>query len=479
MKKTLQNLAPLLLLALMACGKEQFGGTPQSSSSQANSLTQYEQSTCSSFTLIKPKVDILYIVDNSTSTYYVASDIQNAIKGTVDKISSQFDYRVVGTGLLPIPGDSTPNNDFQYMTNSSDAVDSATAGKKIISSSEFNFFKTTVSGGNAEAGLRRTYEFINANMGSSTSLFRNGAYLLTVLISNGRDTEVETVSPGGNGMTSTNTSTYNARRSSLMSLKASLNSQQFRLFSVTAQSSCQSGWLDSRNSYVKMAKDLYGSSGATDSPSSQDAYDLCGNGLSSIFTAVNNSIQQVTLPHTYQYWPITLSDSSSFDPNSIQVYVSSSSGSAYTLMSSNKYQYYSNSSRSSINTRTLPTPGEPTTARHLIMFTAGNEITYPTCVSVRSTSKTEYFGYFAISQPAQPASIVVRVNGVTVANSTTNGWSYLGNPGTPINIKVAYPNAGDDQPGIMRSGFFIQFNGQGNYYKSGDKVEVSYLGSAI
>ena len=247
----------LFLLALAGCGAEQFGTTPLSNSSQASQLQNFEQLSCSSYTLIKPKVDILYVVDNSTSTYYVASEIQSAIRNTVDSISKEFDYRVVGTGLLPIPGDSTPLNDYQFMTNSTDSFNSEAASRKVISSSEFTFFSPAVSGGNAEAGLNRIISFMNGHRGSSDSLFRQGAYHLIVLISNGRDVEVEVPSVFGNGETILNQSVYNSRLSSLNAIKTSLASQQFRLISVSAKSACQPGWLSSMKSYVKMSNELY------------------------------------------------------------------------------------------------------------------------------------------------------------------------------------------------------------------------------
>lgn len=465
----------LFLLALAGCGAEQFGTSPQSTSSQANGLQSFEQLSCSSFTLIKPKVDILYVVDNSTSTYYLASDIQNAIKNTVDSISQEFDYRVVGTGLLPIPNDSTPNDNYQFMTNSTDAYDSEAAGRKVISSSEFNFF-SSVSGGNAEAGLRRVAEFMNAHRGSSDSLFRQGAYHLVVLISNGRDVEVETPSSFGNGETVLNQSVYNSRLSSLSAIKTALASQQFRMISVTAKSSCQSGWLPSNKSYVSMSADLYNLSGAQDSSSSLDSYDLCGAGLSSIFAAVNNSIKQVIIPHKYKYWPIT-STNGDINVSSIKVYKSSSTSAPVQIVGGWSYKLNPNYP-SGYNTRIEPTAGEPTFARHLIEFDAGSEIVYPDCISVTTNSKTEYFGYVVLPKEPKPGTIVLRINGSQISESSTNGWSYIGNV-LGQNIKVAHPNPGDELPAVTKSGYMIRLNGSSSYYKSGDSVEAYYIPAGI
>ncbi|MFA7614674.1 MAG: hypothetical protein WCY48_10600, partial [Candidatus Caldatribacteriota bacterium] len=75
------------LLFLFSCGKEQFGTAAQQESSQADALKAFHQASCSSHTLIKPKVDILYVVDNSSSTYYLKDSIRDSIKNTVNSVS--------------------------------------------------------------------------------------------------------------------------------------------------------------------------------------------------------------------------------------------------------------------------------------------------------------------------------------------------------------------------------------------------------
>lgn len=475
MKTYWSAIFPLLLLILSGCGSEEFGTTPQTESKQANPVQRFEQLSCSTYTLIKPKVDILYVVDNSTSTYYVASDIKNAIKNTVDSISKEFDYRVIGTPLLHTPGDSTPFNDYQVLTNSQDPLNSEASGRKIISSSELNFFSSPQDG--TEAGLRRIIEFINYN--ANSGLFRQNAYLLVVLISNGRDHEVE-YSPYSNGQTLQYTDIYNARLQSFNYLKDQFNSEQLRLFSVTTKPGCtKSGWLPSEKSYIQMSKDLYNTSGATDSNTSKDSYDLCGSGLSSIFAAVNNSIKQVVVPHTYRYWPLTFAKDSDTRNSFGEIEVFKvSNNSAPQKMAASSWSYYENTSGSPLPVRELPTVGEPRAGKHFVRFSDGNLVTYPDCVQVRSVSRTEYFGYVVLPKEPQQNSIVLRINGQQIPESTTNGWSYVGNR-LNQNIKMPYPNAGDQYPAVYKSGFMIQLNGSSHYYKSGDNVEAHYLPAGI
>jgi hypothetical protein len=474
MKTYWSAIFPLLFLILSGCGSEEFGSTPQTESKQANPVQRFEQLSCSTYTLIKPKVDILYVVDNSTSTYYVANDIKNAIKNTVDSISKEFDYRVIGTPLLHV--DSTPFNDYQVLTNSQDPLSSEAVSRKIISSSELNFFSNTVTDV-PEAGLRRVVEFINANLNSG--LFRQNAYLLVVLISNGRDHEVE-YDPYGNGQTLQYTDIFNARKNSFDYIKSHFNSEQLRLFSVTTKPGCtKSGWLPSQKSYIQMSEELYTASGATDSNTSKDSYDLCGSGLSNIFTAVNNSIKQVVVPHSYRYWPLTFAkDTDTLNSfGEIEVF-KVSNNSAPQKMATRTWSYYENTSGSPLPVRELPTVGEPRAGKHFVRFTDGNLITYPDCVQVRSVSRTEYFGYVVLPKEPQQNSIVLRINGQQIPQSSTNGWSYVGNR-LNQNIKMAYPNAGDQYPAVYKSGFMIQLNGSRNYYKSGDNVEAHYLPAGI
>lgn len=460
-----------LMVLLAGCGGEQFGTAPQSSSSTADALKNYSHSSCSTYTLIKPKVDVLYVVDNSSSSYYIASDVRNAISNTVNSLSSDFDYRVIGTPLLETP---TGNNDYQIMTNSSDLAGVPSDSRRVSSAGAFTFFSNSPTSG-IEKGLSRVVDFVGYH---KNSLLRNNAYLMVVLVSNGRDMEVEEDAGFGNGETKLNSANYNARLGSFRTLKQNLNSIQLRMISVTAKSVCKPGWRSSNLSYVKMAKQLYADSGATDSPSNQDSFDLCGSGISSIFTAINNSIKQVVLPHQYRYWPITFAENNeSVSTSEIKVHKVSSNGTSVELARGSDWVYEDRGSAQTVNTRELPTVGEPVTGRHFIRFT--NLLTYPDCVLVTSISRTEYFGYVVLPQKPRIDTVVVRINGQMINKSSTNGWSDETSVVKTINIKVPYPAAGDENPPVVRTGFMLKLNGSSNYYKSGDNVEVNYIPEGI
>ncbi|MFP5385402.1 MAG: hypothetical protein ACLGHN_04945 [Bacteriovoracia bacterium] len=460
----------LLLFTLVGCGGEEFGTAPQSTKQTPNALTNYSHSSCSTFTLIRPKVDVLYVVDNSSSNYYIPDQVKSALGQTVNSLSSSFDFRVIGTPLLET---SQGNADFQVMTNSSDLSGIPSDARRITSASYFSFFSNAPTSG-AEKGLGRLVSFLNAHQ---NALIRRESHLVVVLVSNGRDAEVED-DPFGTGQTVLNTTNWNARLTSLRNIKTSLDSLQLRLISVTAHThACKPGWRGSEKSYIKMSKQLYADSGATDNPAKQDAHDLC-NSETNIFEPINNSIQQVLIPHQYRYWPITFAENDEMvSLNEIRVHKVSSNGTSVELTRNTDWTYEYKNPAENMNTRELPTPGEPVFGSHFIRFS--NLLVYPDCVLVTSVSRTEYFGFVVLPQKPVVSSINLRINGRTIPQSSTNGWSDLTSSATTRNIKVPYPAAGDENPPVIRTGFMLQLNGASNYYKSGDNVEVNYIPAGI
>lgn len=472
MKTIWSSISLVFMLFLYSCGSEQFGTVPQRNSSETNAVTAFQQASCSGHTLIKPEVDILYVVDNSTSSYYLADDIKQSIKNTISSISSEFDYRVIGTPLIET---ANGNEDYQVLSKSS--LPSTFSSKQVASHSEFTFFTNNVPG-SYENGLERIRSFISAH--SSDGLFRKKSYLLVILISNGRDKEIESDAGYGNGETVLNTAKYSTRLSELQNLKTYLESQQFRLFSLTANTSCKPGWLSSMKSYAKMSKDLYLAHTpalSSNPPTWPDHFDLCGKEISKVFSEVNSTIKQVIIPHHYKYWPITFTNATDvIDVSTIKVFKSSPNSAPVQLTTG--WQYVQNPNYpSAINTRTQPSAGEPTTARHLIEFNP--EIVYPDCIQVTSTSNLEYFNYIVIPKAPKIETIEVKINGVVIPKSDTNGWSYtsVSQPMT-LNIKIAH-NGYPDTPAVIKSGYMIKLNGASNYYKSGDNVEIYYLPAPI
>jgi hypothetical protein len=467
----------LNLLFLASCGSEQFGVTPETKTGSPDPVTSTTQEVCSARTLIKPQIDFLYVVDNSTSNNYISSSIRNEIQNTIGKISDQFDYRVIGTPLL-----KTAAGDQEFQVFSKDP--SFTHPKKVASISQFDFFSQQVPG-SSEPGLRRVVEFLGAHQ--SDGLFRRNAYLFIILISNGLDTEVEGVTHqnGQTGYTTNGLSVYNQHKNALLQFKTYFNSQQLRFFSLVPHVSCQiPGWRAATRSYIQMSQDLYfqppypsDQAGRTGQGFPADSYNLCGGSIGEVFSSINASINQITIPHSYKYWPIT-STNGTIDTQSgrIKVYKKDASNNLVELTSG--WSYLENPHfPGPIETRVDPSSGilisgEPTSARHLIEFSAGNYPTYPDCISVTTLSNLEYFGFVVLPKIPQLDSVVLKIRGQTIPQSSSNGWSYIGEQ--TRNIKVPHDGYPDTPP-VIQTGYMLQLNGSENYYKSGDAVDLYYI----
>jgi hypothetical protein len=317
-------------------------------------------------------------------------------------------------------------------------------------------------------------EFLTAHSSypqQSNKILRQNAHLIVILVSNGKDYEIETTS-------GFNSSAFTSRKDSLLAIKSYLSSKQLRLFSVTANvggtATCGStGFYSSKNSYGDMSSALLLAQKISSSTS--DHYDLCPpSSISAVFAGVNTTIQQIIIPHTYDKWPITFATpATGLNKNSIQV-LKSSPTMAPTAIASSKWTLVENSP--SVPSRTQPSEGEPISG-NLIKFNSPDDyITYPECIQVTSTSNLEYFQYVVIPKVPKMESVVLKIKGVTIPQSTTNGWSYAGYQ-LDKNIKVAFDGF-SELPEAKRTGYFLQLNGSNNYYKSGDNVEIYYVPAA-
>lgn len=471
-------LSLLFLLALAGCGAEQFGTAPTSTAQPANPLQVYQQSSCSGHTLIKPEVDILYVVDNSSSTAWLSTSLKNSIQNTISSISSQFDYRIISTPLL-----KTTSGNSHYQVLASSALPGTIDSSKVLSSpSQFSFFPAAGSSTDPlnpadpfeeEAGLKRVDEFVSANASvvGQEKLIRRNSYLVIVVVSNGKDYDIERT-PANGGF---NQAAFNSRRARFANLKNYLGSQQLRLLTVTANnkglSSCPAGTYSSLQSYGNMSEAVYQDQFGTFAGGA-DHYDLCSSNISTVFAQVNSTIQQVIIPHSYKYWPITSTDGViDTAPGRIRVFKSSPSSSPVELTSGWSYvpnPNYPGAIETRVDPNTgNPIAGEPTSRKHLIQFN-GSYITYPECISITTSSNLEYFGYLVIPKIPKLESVVIKINGTAVPSS---GYTYIGQQNR--NIKVAH-NGYPATPEVLKSGYMFQLNSS-HYYKSGDNVEIFYV----
>ena len=460
-------LSLFFLTILTGCGNEQFGTGGQQANSTASPLQAFSYQACSDLTLIKPKVDVLYVVDNSESSASISESLKTSIISTVNKLSTQFDYRIIGTPLI-----STNTSDFNVMTNSADI---GGLSKIITSASQFSFFQNA-GGGGYEQGLTRVKNFLNAH---KNTLFRRGSHLIIVLVSNGLDADIE-FSDAGSGYSppypikkrSNADVTFSNLKSSILAVKTDLNSIQLRMISATAHSACVAGWYPSKDSYIAMSNALYDEARASDSPNTRDAYDLCSNGVGNIFASINSAIQQVKIPHQYKYAPITFANNNanvSFPD--IKVTRVSPSNAKAELVQGTDWTLRDFGSSTGVNTRVLPSPGENVTGRYFVEFPSSGLLKYPDCVLVTSVSQTETFNMVVLPQrPIFPVRVFVNGSEIPASALGTSVSSFKTD-----NTKFSPANT----PPVMKTGYFLEITNPQYFYKSGDGVSTQYTPAAI
>jgi hypothetical protein len=439
----------IALLFVGACTKEEFVGSPRSESFVASPVEVFQNLTCANSTLVEPPVDILYIVDNSLSASYIGPVVRDQIRQTIQNISQEFDYRVVVAPLFPVQG-SLP-----VITNNAAGIQQY----HIIQLQDLAMF-SSASGANYEPGFQRSREVISQNSG----LFRSQAHTIIVLVSNGDDTTTTVSGLPGQSGTITDSNKMDNEFNQFVSLKNSLNAQQLRFFSLVAKSNCQSGWMIGAR-YSQMSQRLAQHNGS----SSSDSYDLCASSYN-LYSGINQSIRQQVVPHVYNRWLVTA--------NNVPIVLESvhrmnSNGQA-TLLSPAQYSF--SDVYGTQNTRIQPTVGEPKTGKFITLQPSAY-LTYPDCLVVKTTTPTEYYGFAVVPTAPRPETLVVRVRGTNISQSSTNGFEYVGYRENQ-NIKVNQNGTTNNTNPINRTGYFIKLNGSA-IYSSGETIEVFYTPAPI
>ncbi len=459
----------LLLLFAIGCSKEEFASAPRSSGFNADAVEFNQDLSCSNHTLVKPPVDVLYLVDNSSSANYIGNTIRQQIALTVQAVSNEFDYRIMVAPLLPDGG----NDAFRpVITNNAAAMSSSV---NVVPPDTSTFFGPPQ--GNNERGFERAYNLINQNrIGNGGLVFRSQAHTIVVLVSNGNDNETTHSLLGGG--TQTNESAFQAAKQRFTTLRSNLQSQQLRFFSLVAHTTgCREYHLRGGN-YIRMSQELYLAAGGTDqgARSTKDSYDLCQNEFA-LYSGVNSSIRQEILAHTYNRWQVSTSTAvNAIDPVDIVVQKISPNG-ATTAVPAGGANGFTCCDRGTFDTRVLPSVGEQKTGT-FINLSGSARVTYPDCLLVRTRTPTEYYAYVVVPTAPRPNTIVVQRNGSTVPQSTTNGWSYVGYLENQ-NIKVTDQTGNTPgTPALNRTGYFIRLHGSA-IYSSGDRINVYYTPAPI
>lgn len=494
----------LLILSLFAtsCGEEGFKVNRVEQKNTVRTRTVSSSASCSLSTLIRPKVDFLFLWDNSSSTLFINETTKAALNNMVNKISSRFNYRVMHA---PLMGSGNANT---YVV-SSDPIEGNLNGVTYISQdsqgSMLNLYQPDSQFGSRETGLSRTIELVNSNKATRTidngeekfvnGIFREGAYTMIVLMSNGDDNEwdEEWCSPCA---ASRRRLHRDAKLNELMCIRGNynptqscpsgvrLNALQMRFFSVVAHSQCQPEYRTGQT-YKEFSQMAFSTpytngtnQGLLSGSSTPDSFNICNTAFNSIFDDINSTLQEQVIAHKYDYWAIAPSNAPAFDTSSIKVVKNTGEEFFPTTQASGLDGFEYVGVRTNQDRRFEPTPGEPFTG-HMIRLYGSAQVTYPECMIVETKSPVEYFGYVHLNTKPVESSIQLTINGVAISKSTTNGWELIKSSGEPLfisnqNLKITSPtDFTPATPAITRSGYFLKLSGSA-IYSNGDVIEVTF-----
>lgn len=481
MKKSLLLMATNLLIfsGLVSCAKEEFATNKGNQSTSINPVVTTSTQLCSQHTLVSPKVDVLLLWDNSSSALFINSATKNSYTQLIQSVSEKFDYHILSAPL--ISSNQSSLNEASLVVKDATSVTGSAASilrTKDQASAALSF---TTAAGSYEPGVDRATALIEANR--ANGIFRNDAYTIIVVMSNGDDTSCEISTGYGQCAQADWQPRMQTKINKLLCLRgnsangsgcsSSLNSTMMRFINIAPLTRCSSGLNKTNLRYREVAKQLYEASYTNGWPTSNDNlnpfttngvpypdnYDICSIDFNHIFDGVNSAIKQTLIKHVYEYWPVS-GTNTSIDPDTLRVVrddgkvlenrtgqSSPSDGFAFIGPQTNHY------------TRSLPTQGEPFTGQMIQLFgSQGNDlVVYPRCLTVTYDAMKLKYGYIYLKngEPYVP-TIEVRINGQVVPQNSTNGWDYMGLQYTGSldpNLKVV------DLPAGASSGYFIRLNG--------------------
>ncbi|MCP4912598.1 MAG: hypothetical protein GY909_05725 [Oligoflexia bacterium] len=497
-------LITFMALFLASCGEEQVKVKNRSEVSSSNPVSFNTIQSCAAFSLVKPKVDFLFLWDNSTSSAFINSSTRSALNNTINQISNTFDYHIM---IAPLIG--TGNNEAKFISETPDGLSSSALSIKIDRSLAAQSLNFTYAQGNQEKGVTRAIDLIKSNI--NNGIFRPNSYLAVVVMSNEDDNfwavSFPEVEAERTAYVSQKLHELNCLRGNYNDPQgrsctgANLNLNQLRFMSIVAYSgsnSCPTVSYSKQNlTYKEISSRVYSTpytngtivyDNETRSDleydqflklNNYDSYNICNiSDFSKIFDGINSSITDQLIQHEYNFWPVA-SPGASFNPDQIKVVKNGVEYSEISFPVSNGQSGYTYSNVvQTVNTRYAPTPGEPFTG-YVVQLHGDARVKYPDCIQVTTQTPTEFFGYINLQNKPFEGSIVVKIDGQTIPQGGANGWELVKENGQPkyynsFNIKIQGPgNYNPGTPAVNKSGYFIKLNGNA-IYSNGSQIEVSY-----
>ncbi|MEI8345965.1 MAG: hypothetical protein WCG27_00750, partial [Pseudomonadota bacterium] len=479
MSRIIFVLTLILILVGPSCSKQEFATSPSKSTFSTSPVQTYSSVDCARFSTIKPKVDFLFLWGNSPSeTYYMTDQLKSAFSNIVNSISANFDYRILAVPL--VGGNIDPANRSTGFLLASDPTGlSASALGMLVPQSEaaerlWGF--SNIAGYSQERGVRHSLELLQQNTGTGPNVFRPNSYTIVVLMSNGNDTSWTTSYWSDYGETQYFQGTVLPQ---FQAFKLStLHPQQLRFMSLVAyRDSCNTAGDFRGSGYWKMSKYLYddNSPALTDQAGKvwPDSYDLCGADWSLIFNGINNSIHSIIEAHKYNYWPVRAATCTGVPSGSCNV---NSPIPPFDNRFVNVFKHTANITQqipndaangftyvgccNNYNTRYAPTVGEPFTG-YMIRLNGNAKVEYPSCVTVKTETQQECYGWVHLESKPVPSSVKLYINGTEISQSASNGWQFVDALQSNLDIKVQCvgdPFNSNAVPEI-HSGYFLQLNG--------------------
>ena len=470
----------LLVFFTVSCGNEPKFSNPTINKSESACDHRYylENQIQKTFSIVKTKVDFLFLWDNSTSmTQYRNKLLKENVNKNIKKISNDFDVHMLFAPIIDKEG--SIQNDGYPIADNYLGLDESIKNKLILKESVDSYLANFDSiSGSKEHGIERAISLIEAN--KNNGLFRTGAYTIIFLISSGDDTDAERLDNLAN---------------KLLALQSSLKSTQFRFISlVPHKKSCFISSTPKASRYIEISKALFDHF-KTNSPlhglnpinNTPDSFDACNEeDISKAFEYVNATIYPDD--HIYNYWPIAPS-STQIDQSKIDVTKFSFKNNKEEKViksAQNGFEYFGK--HNSLAIRRFPEPpGEIIKDSHFIKLNGSAEVYYPDYLIVKTQSPQDHFGYIRLQYRPYLKNLYLEIDNKVIPqiSNDPNGWEIVCNDkivnfqcqSGPIQQEVQIESP-EDWPnyklkGQKSEGYFIKL-GKNVTYTNNSIIKVKY-----
>lgn len=413
----------------------------------------------------------------SQSSDFMAQSIRTEVNKVVDYISQDFDYRIllaplIGSGLKDarLAMDHPGNLSTDILANKEFIVPYQLASTVLA-----NYTPNVNT--QQEFGLERLNEL--TNLAHRLNIFRNGSYLMVVIMSNGDDLGFN--KSGMHKTASEMEKYYRAQLDQVVKLKETCKHKDLRVFSLVRHGKCTRGYAEPNYFYKRLSADMFQrSTTASDSEkqtsSQKDSYDLCQEGEKHIFSGINSTIKAVTIGNVYNFWPIARSSDPPFDTSKIRVFKNNVEIFEKGAGDENGFRY---AGMKTVNLRRFPTVGDSFTG-HVIELFGNAEVVYPDTMTIYTQAPLAYYGYVRLDGEPLVSSIKLTINGKSIPEKTeasSSGWKYMTEGfRSSWNIRVRGP--GDDRPATPaenKTGYFLKLYGDAIFTNNeAASVQIDY-----